>query len=318
MNQTQTDTTSCSYVAIDLAKKSLHAHCEADQRRFAYTEEGLKQLLAWATRRGGAHFVCEATGGYERTLLRFCWERGLAVSLVNPERVRAFAKSEGRRAKTDKLDAAVLLRFAQARQPRALAEPEPAQQAMSVLLDRRAQLSATLAREKNRLEKEPELACVVEDIQSMITELQSRLARLDREIKKTIKSSPAMQERETLMRSVKGVGPQTAWTLLAYLSEIAEPNLKRNELVALAGLAPYNRDSGSTQGRRFIQGGRAKIRRCLFMAARSAATHNPVIRDYVARLCQRGKPYKCALVAAMRKILLHLRALIKKQEFNLA
>ena len=145
---------------------------------------------------------------------------------------------------------------------------------------------------------------------------QQELARIDGQIRELVKENEPLRAKAQILATVKGVGEVTTWTLLAYLSEMT--HLSRNQLVALAGLAPYNRDSGKSRSKRFIQGGRAKVRKCLYMAARTAARHNPVIKAYVEGLLARGKPYKCALVAAMRKLLIHLQSLLKKHQLALA
>ena len=139
---------------------------------------------------------------------------------------------------------------------------------------------------------------------------------LDGQIRELIKKNEPLQAKTQILAAVKGVGEVTTWTLLAYLSEMTY--VSRNQLVALAGLAPYNRDSGKSRSKRSIQGGRAKVRKCLYMAALTAARHNPVIKAYMEGLLARGKPYKCALVAAMRKLLIHLQSLLKKHQLALA
>ena len=148
----------------------------------------------------------------------------------------------------------------------------------------------------------------------MIKILEKEIATLDRAIDKQIDSDPELKSRAEIMKSIKGVGKITAWTLLAYLSELE--SLNRNKLVALAGIAPFNRDSGKLHGERTIQGGRAKVRKSLYMAAHTAATCNPVIAPYVQRLRDRGKPYKCAIVAAMRKLLIHIQSQIKTAQLS--
>jgi len=153
---------------------------------------------------------------------------------------------------------------------------------------------------------------IIRSIKWTIVILEKEIASLEQAIEKLLNSDPALKSRCHLMQSVKGVGQVTAWTLLANLSEME--HLKPNKLVALAGLAPFNRDSGKTSRKRAIIGGRAKVRACLYMAAHTAASCNPVIAPYVKKLRDRGKPYKCAIVAAMRKLLLHLQSLLKKAQ----
>src|SRR2546428_11009640 len=194
--------------------------------------------------------------------------------------------------------------------------PAPQQAALAAWLDRRAQLSEQLAREKNRLQKSPVL--LHPGIRAMIAFIEDQLADVDRQLHSVVQTDATLRDRAAVLQSVTGIGAVTTWSLLAYLSEIAATDWHRNQLVALAGLAPWNRDSGKWKGKRSISGGRAKVRRCLDMAAPSAAQHNPVIREYVQRLIARGKPYKCAIVAAMRKLLLHLQSLLKHHHNALA
>lgn len=258
--------------------------------------------------------VCEATGGYERKLLTALHRAKLPVCLVNPSRVRAFATSEGIRAKTDPIDAQVLLRFAQEKKLRPTPPPHPGQQKLAALLDRRNHLTEMITQEKNRLPNSVPLIHPM--IRKMIGLIQSQLKSLEARLKNLLAQQEGFQEIDQTIQSVKGIGPVTSWTLMAYLSEIT--SLGRNQVVALAGLAPFNRDSGKFRGKRRLQAGRGKVRKCLYMAAQTAARFNPVIRDYVNRLVERGKPYKCAMVAAMRKLLIHIRSLLKEKGFSLA
>jgi transposase len=187
---------------------------------------------------------------------------------------------------------------------------------LAAWLDRRAQLSEQLARERNRLQKSP--ALLHPGIRAMVTFIEDQLAEVDAQLHRVVQADATLRDRAAVVQSVTGIGAVTTWSLLAYLSEIADADWHRNQLVALAGLAPWNRDSGKRKGKRSISGGRAKVRRCLYMAAQSAAQHNPVIREYVQRLIARGKPYKGAIVAAMRKLLIHLQSLLKQHQNALA
>jgi len=306
-----------SLIAIDIAKDTLQVQTAKDSYSVGNNEPGLKKLLKHIARMEAPEapfVVCEATGGYERALLELLHGSAIAVSLVNPARVRAFATSEGIKAKTDSIDARVLLRFAQHKELRPTPPPKPCEQALSALLDRRSHLTEQLAREKNRLQNSPQ--SIHPSIKRMIRFGQQELARIEGQIREVIKENEPLRAKAKIIATVKGVGEVTTWTLLAYLSEMT--HVSRNQLVALAGLAPYNRDSGKSRSKRSIQGGRAKVRKCLYMAARTAARHNPVIKPYVEGLLARDKPYKCALVAAMRKLLIHLQSLLKKHQLALA
>lgn len=301
-------------IAIDIAKDSLHVLAEGKHFCMANTQKGFQELLPTIAELSDPCVVCEATGGYERALMAFCHQHKIEVCRVNPAQVRAFAKSDGIRAKTDPIDADVLLRFAQSKRLRATPAPEAEREELAALLDRRVQLSGALAREKNRLQKSPET--ILNSINRMIKMIEKEIAKIDEMIEKTLQRNQELAEQARLMETVKGVGKITSRTILAYLNEL--DRLNRNQAVALAGIAPYNRDSGKTSGKRSIQAGRAKVRRCLYMAAQTAANHNPVIKPYVEGLIARGKPYKCAIVAAMRKLLIHIQVILKNNKKCLA
>lgn len=306
--------TSKNYIAIDIAKDSLAVASDSFKGSFPYTDSGLSKLLKKIIVLDSALVVCEATGGYERKLIELLFGQKIPVALVNPARVRNFARSEGIKAKTDPIDAQMLLRFAKSKDLRPTRAPSTEQRSLQALMDRRSQLTESLAREKTRLQKSPE--SVRGSIEKMIDFIQKELEALERQIREIIEADENMNRQNLTMQSVSGIGETTAWSILTYLGEIE--SLGRNQLIALAGVAPYNRDSGNFKGQRRIQGGRAKVRKCLYMAAQSAAVHNPHIKAYVDDLRARGKPYKCAIVAAMRKLLIHLQSLLKNPENALA
>lgn len=302
------------YIAVDIAKETLCVLSTAGSIECPNQLEGFERLKEELVDRvENAFLVFEATGGYERALMKFLRTHQLPFALVNPARVRHFARSEGTRAKTDPLDAKMLLRFAQEKNPAPTPVPDPLREQLASLLDRRHHYSEQLAREKNRRHHHNEW--IEASIARSIAFIEAEIKELDAQIEALLDSAPPLQANAKRLISVIGVGPMTAWTLLAYMPELE--HLKRNQVVALAGLAPFNRDSGKQRGRRRIQAGRAKVRRCLYMAAQTAARHNPVIRDYVKGLIERGKHYKEAIVAAMRKILLCLQSLLKNPHFIL-
>lgn len=306
--------TAPTYVGVDIAKDTLEVCIISKLESFTNDTKGFRQLLKRLKPINNAHVICEATGGYEKALMEALWQAEVDVSLVNAARVRNFANSEGLKAKTDSIDARMLARFGQEKRPQPTHPPSAERKALAELLDRRAQLSEAFGREKNRRAKSP--PSILDSIERIIAVLQKEIERIDRAIEKLVKERQPLRDQDTIYQSVCGIGAITSWTILAYLGDISR--FKRNQLVALVGVAPFNKDTGKKIGKRTIQGGRAKVRRCLFMAARTAAAHNPVIRAYVQRLCQRGKPYKCALVAAMRKLLIHIHSLSKNQTECLA
>lgn len=302
-------TSNKQYIAIDIAKQTLQVQSDLKSLSLSYDKDGLKQLRTFIAQHQTPMVIAEATGGYERALMHMLYKYNISVALINPKLARAFAISEGIKAKTDPIDAKMLLRFAKEKKPKPTEYVGVERETLIALMDRRSQLTEHIAKEKNRLDKSPQSICG--SIQKMIRILDKELALIEARITKLIDSNQQMQSQCDLMQTVCGVGPNTAWSILAYLSEITA--LNRSQLVALAGLAPYNRDSGKYQGKRSIQGGRAKVRKSLYMAAQTAAIHNPVIKAYVDRLRhEKGKPYKWAMTAAMRKLLIHLQSLLKK------
>lgn len=310
MNTTNTDP--IHYVAIDVSKATLQV--QDDQRAFAVSNDskGHRKLLDHLRGCPNPLVVFEASGGYERDLLRSLHRAAMPLAMINPARVRDFARSEGVRAKTDPIDGKMILAFAKSKTLKPMEVTSEVLLKLAALLDRRSHLVEQLAREKNRLQNSETF--IHRSIKRMIRILEKEITALEAAITKLVGSDPGLQSRAGIIESVKGVGKVTAWTLLAYLSEIE--TLDRNRLVALAGIAPFNRDSGKFSGRRSIVGGRAKVRKCLYMAAHTAATCNPVIAAYVQGLRDRGKPYKCAIVAAMRKILIHIQSLMKRAELS--
>jgi transposase len=310
------DNQDVSYIAIDVAKNSFWVQTDGGGFLVANTVKGIAQMLSKTRSLKNRHFVCEASGGYERTLVDTLHAKKHTVSLLPAAWVRAFASSDGIKAKTDPIDGRVILRFAKEKRPAATPPPSAQQRLLVDLLDRREQLTEQLKREKTRLQKPGCAKAIIASTERMIRSTTRELGKIDAQIEKTVESDKMMTKAFGVLTSIKGIGPVNAWSIIAYLPEIT--NVNRTEIAALAGLAPFNRDSGNRQGPRHIFGGRAKVRRCLYMAATAAAIHNEVISTYVCRLQARGKPYKCAIVAAMRKLLLHAQSILKKDEIVLA
>lgn len=307
-----TNTDPIDYVAIDVSKATLQVQDDGLSMAVSYDSVGLRKLLKHLKGLTNPLVVFEASGGYERALMEFLHKAAVPLAMVNPARVRHFAKSEGVRSKTDPIDTKMILAFAKSKALKPMEQPPEVCLKLAALLDRRAHLVEQLAREKNRLQNSE--AFIHRSIKRMISVLEKEIAAIERAITQLVDSDPGLKARSATIESVKGVGPVTAWTILAYLSEIED--LARNSVVAMAGIAPFPRDSGKFTGKRTIQGGRAKVRKCLYMAAHSAASCNPVIAPYVKGLRDRGKPYKCAIVAAMRKLLIHIQSLLKKAQLS--
>ena len=302
------------YIAIDISKSDLEVRTEQHRCSVTNNLTGFKALVKLAGKHEQPLVVCESSGGYERDMMDYFHQNQIAVTRVNPGRIRNYVRSEGIKAKTDPIDALMILGFAREKRLQPTPAPQPIRQELAALLDRRSHLTEQAAREKNRIQNSSKF--IKASIDRMIKEVEKELQRIEKQIRKLVANDRQLNEETNILQSVCGVGEVTAWTLLSYLSEIGK--LKRNQLVALAGIAPFNKDTGIFKGKRSIEGGRAKVRKCLYMAAQTAAVHNPVIKAYVDGLRARGKPYKCAMVAAMRKLLIHLHILIKNYQLTLA
>jgi transposase len=302
---------SALYVGIDVSKTQLDVAFRPVQPRLCVgqDERGIAQLVQRLCEVRPATIVVEATGGLELPLASALAAAGLPVAVVNPRQVRDFAKGTGQWAKTDRLDAAVLARFAEAVRPPVRPLPDDATQQLSALVTRRRQLIEMLTAEKNRLGSA--LPAIRPEIQAHIRWLEQRVSGLNEELGATIRSSPIWRAQDDVLQSMPGVGPVLATTLLAELPELGR--LNRREIAALVGVAPLNQDSGAWRGARRVWGGRAHIRRSLYMGTLAATQHNPLIRGFYQRLRAAGKAAKVALVACMRKLLTILNAMMKHQ-----
>ena len=252
--------------------------------------------------------VVEATGGYERLLVADLLDAGHLVAVVNPRQVRDFAKALGILAKTDRIDAAVIARFGQQVEPRPLAEVHEKQGELDQLVTRRRQLVVLRTAEKNRFTMAHSKP-VKRSLQLVIDTLNKEIKRIEKEILALVESDDQWQGKADILSSVPGVGNVTAAMLIAEFLELGQIN--RQQAAALAGLAPFNRDSGKFKGKRSISGGRRTVRTALYMAALSAKTHNPLIRKFAERLKAEGKLPKVILTACMRKLLVILNTMLK-------
>jgi transposase len=300
-------------IGIDVSKSelALAVYPSGDAWTSPTTAAALDALVTRLTALDPALIVLEATGGYEAPVAAACAGAGLPVAVVNPRQVRAFAQAVGRTAKTDAIDAAVLAVFGARVQPSPRAVPDAATQALAALVARRRQLLDMLGAEQRRL-AQATTTPVRRDLRTHIRWLERRLGDVDDDLTGAIQASPIWRVQEDLLKSVPGIGPTTARTLLAELPELG--HLDRHRIAALVGVAPFNRDSGTRRGHRTIWGGRASVRRSLYMAALVASRHNPLLRAFYQRLRQAGKPPKVALVALMRKLLTILNAMARDQQ----
>lgn len=298
-----------SFVGIDVAKEHLDVHILGGEAfRCANAPSELTPLLEKLPLPGTCLIVAEATGRYERSLVCELVVAGHAVSVVNPRQVRDYAKALGLLAKTDRIDAFVIARFAQHVQPRPRSETQEILTPLNELVVRRRQLVEHRTAEVNR-----RLVCVSKEvkhsIQHVIDTINKDLKRIDQEIVKLVQSNDDWHDRYQLLKSVPGVGDVTAASLIAELPELGK--LNRQEISALVGVAPMNHDSGKYRGQRRIKGGRASLRATLYMAALVATRHNPVLKAFYGRLKTNGKMAKVALTACMRKLLVILNTMVK-------
>src|SRR5215207_4333590 len=305
-------TTKEVYAGVDVSKGRLEVFVAPTAERFGVPNDdaGVDELLARLEESSPALVVVEATGGFERPVAATLVAWGLAVAVVNPRQARDFARATGRLAKTDRMDAESLARFAEAVHPAPRAIPDEEALALGEILARRRQLVGMLTAEKNRLVTATTRQ-VKKRIEAHLLWLEKELARTERDLEEAIEESPVWRENEALLRGVPGVGPVLAKTLLAELPELGE--LKNKQLAALVGVAPLNRDSGILRGKRAIWGGRGGVRAALYMGALVATRCNPSIKVFYERLLAAGKPKKVALVACMRKLLVILNAILRNR-----
>jgi transposase len=301
-------------VGIDVAKDSVEVATSALERWSCSNDpQGQRELCERLSALGASLIVLEATGGYESALAATLAQAQLPVVVVNPRQVRQFARALGRLAKTDRIDAEVLVRFGQQAQPVVRPLPDEQTRLLDALLTRRQQLLEMIQRERNRLDLA--VGPVRTDIRETIAFLVKRLKHTDRDLDDQLRQSPVWREQEKLLKAIPGVGRQMLLTVLATLPELGRVPAK--QLAALVGVAPYNCDSGTLRGHRHCWGGRAQTRRVLYMATLSASRCNPQIRPYYERLLAAGKPKKVALVACMHKLLLIMHAMVRdKADWN--
>jgi transposase len=309
------------YAGVDIAKATLELNVGAVSSSLTNDPQGhariLKLLAAAEAARPGykIHVIVEATGGYEAVLVEALHRAGRRVSVVQPSRVRHFANAKNKRAKSDPIDAAILAAFGQAIQPQPTLPSSAAQTHLVKLVGRRAQLLDTRTAELNRSAHYNDKLLRTQSRQ-LLALLTRQIAQCDRAITAQLAADEAMKARAERVQQVPGIGPVVAAVLQAHLPELG--SLKEGEAAALAGLAPYDRDSGPRKGPRRICGGRAPVRCALYMAALSAVRHDAILRDFYARLCAAGKKPLVALTAAMRKLVELLNHMLSKPTFKLA
>jgi transposase len=298
------------YVGVDVSKDRLDVHILPQGEAFAVARDGkgLAELVERVQALGPERIAVEATGGFETVVAAALAGASLPVVVVNPAQVRHFAQALGRRAKTDPIDAQMIARFVEATKPEVRELPDQATRLLADLVARRRQIIEMIVAERNR-EKRVAVKRIKKSIVRLIAALEKELAEIDAEIDAGVRGSPAWREKEDLLASVPGVGPITARTLIAELPELGTLDGKR--IASLAGLAPFTRQSGQWKGKAMIGGGRATVRSALFLAALTAARHNPALKAFRERKAAQGKPKMVALIAVARKLLTILNAILR-------
>jgi transposase len=299
-----------SFIGIDVSKQQLEVAAHESDYKFRCPNKfsSFGQLIAELIDLRPALVVLEATGGLEIPVVYALHAAGLPVVVVNPRQVRDFAKALGQLAKTDRLDARVLAHFAAAIKPPVRPIKSQDEQELDALTRRRGQLVEMLSDEKNRRGSATSDR-VRNKIKEHIDWLEDCIAEIDQQLKALLKTSACWQAKDKILQSVPGIGPVTAFSMVAGLPELGK--LDRQKISKLVGVAPLNRDSGQQRGSRHIYGGRAQLRRVLYMAALTAARHNPVIKEFYQRLIANRKPFKVVITACMRKLLSIINVMVR-------
>ncbi|MBU1451567.1 MAG: IS110 family transposase [Proteobacteria bacterium] len=295
-------------VGVDIAKSSFDlVHHEAGEfKHFQYTPAGIAQCIAWLGTLKPSLVLMESTGGYELPLLNEFLSNSISAAVINPKRIRDFAKAKGRLAKTDKIDAAIIAEFAATFQPPPQTELAELSIKLKGLAARRRQLVEMRTQEKNRKEHARDKS-IAKSIEVIIAALNREIAKIDKQIKSDLDQSPKLKQTSRLLQSMLGIGNHTAMMLACQLPELGA--LNRRQIAALVGLAPINRDSGQFRGKRMIGGGRVHVRRLLYMPTLVAIQHNPQIKAHYDGLVDKGKRKMVAVTAAMKKRLVILNSM---------
>jgi len=296
------------YTGLDIAKLNLQLHLAGRLHDLPNTPAGHRRLLKLLTSQPGVHVICEATGGYERDLVAALHQAGLPVSVLNPARVRHFARAAGQRAKTDPIDAAVLSAYGQALEPKPTPPRTEQEEQLTELIRRRVQVLEILVAQRQQAERLT-LPALRRQAQSLVRRLERDLEHIQALLRELRTQVALLDQRVQKLEAITGVGSITALAVLAELPELG--TLNRRQAAALAGLAPHPRESGQWHGRRSIGGGRAPVRRALYMAALVAARSNQTLKAFYQRLRTAGKPAKVALTAVMRKLIVLMNHTLK-------
>jgi len=302
------------YIGIDVAKRffDVYDSAAAKDQRFANDDHGISACSASLCSPPPALIVLENTGGYEMNLAVVLQAAGFPVAIVNPKRIRDFARASGQLAKTDKIDARIIARYAATLQPPPQGVWDAQTRALKALVARRHQLVEMRTAEKNRLEHVGNRG-IERSIAAVIRTIERELAKVDQSLHDHISRTPELQQKSDQLQSVPGIGETTAMMLVSEVPELGR--LNRRQIAALIGVAPINRDSGSFRGKRMTGGGRRGVRARLYMPTLVAIRFNPAIREFYQRLVNAGKSKMTAVVAAMRKLLTIINTMIAKKQY---
>lgn len=303
-------------IGIDVAKQyfDLHILKTSQYQRMENSTGGIRKCVALCNKIRPELIVMEATGGYEMTLAATLQAEGFAVAVVNPRRIRDFAKAAGQIAKTDRLDARIIAQFAATMEPMPTKQFDELMQKLKALVARRSQLVGLHTAESNRLEH-AEGREIRRSIVAVLKFIEAQLKTINRQIAELIENMPRLKQRTEILNSVPGIGPTTANMLVTELPELGQ--LNRRQIAALVGVAPMARDSGTFRGKRMTGGGRKKIRSRLFMPTLVAVRYNPILKAYYNKLLNREKCKMVALVAVMRKLICILNTMVRNnQQWN--
>jgi transposase len=303
------------YTGLDIAKLNLQLYLAGRLHDLPNTTAVHRRLLKLLATQPGVHVVCEATGGYERDVVAALHDANVPVSVLNPARVRHFARATGQRAKTDDIDATVLSAYGQALQPKPTAPRTEPEQQLAELVRRRVQVLEILVAQRQQVERLT-LPTLRRQAQSLVRRLERDVQQIEAQLKELCTQTASLDECVQKLAAITGVGTITALSVLAELPEL--DTLNRRQAAALAGLAPHPRESGQWHGRRSIGGGRAPVRRALYMAALVAAHSNCQLKEFYQRLRAPGKPAKVALTAVMRKLIILMNHILKNPNFALS
>ena len=303
------ENTATVYVGIDIAKATIQVHREGVQAELANAPTAHRKLCQELKPLPTVHVVCEATGGYEQALVGALHKAKIPVSVVNPAQVRAAARARGQRAKTDRIDAAMLTDYGQRYQPKPTPQPSRVQQQLVALTQWLKQLVQLQMLAKSQAEHHHDLF-VKKQHQALLDSYQSQIKAVENRLAALVEKDQLLRQRVEALDAIEGVGTRTALLVLAHMPELGQ--LNRQQVAALAGLAPWTRDSGAMKGLRCIAGGRPEVRLALYMPALTAACRNPLLRALYQRLIAKGKPGKVALTAVMRKLLIYMNHKLKE------